>query len=93
MCVWKQRCKDGSSHKRDIMLKVMLHNEMRVVKEWVKLFCKVRVFSVATTSDCYKCELTSVLVAIYSCTSSHYLVPHFENMFNELWKQVRNWFN
>ena len=32
----------------------------------------------ATSSDCYKCELTSVLAAIYSCSSSHYLTSYFK---------------
>ena len=32
----------------------------------------------------YKCELTSVLAAIYSCSSSHYLTSYFQNMFNKL---------
>ena len=32
----------------------------------------------------YKCELMPVLVAIYSCFSSHYLTSYFQNMFNKL---------
>ena len=47
----------------------------------------------ATSSEWYKCELTSVLAAIYSCSSSHYLTSYFQNMFSKLWKQVWNWFN
>ena len=28
--------------------------------------------------------VTSVLAAIYSCSSSHYLTSYFQNMFNKL---------
>ena len=38
--------------------------------------------------DCHKYGITSVLAAIYSCSSSHYLTSYFQNMFNKLWKQV-----
>ena len=46
---------------------------MWLVEEWVELFCYLYALSVtlATSSDSYKCELTPVLAAIYSCTSSY----------------------
>ena len=46
--------------------------------------CKVLSVDPATSSDCYKCEVTSVLAAIFSCSSSHYLTLYFQNMFNKL---------
>ena len=73
----------------------LLYIEIWVVQEWVELFCNLHVLSVdlATSSDSYECELTSVLAAIYSCSSSYYLTSFFQNVFNKLWKQVWNWFN
>ena len=49
-------------------------------------FCNLSVLSVdlATSSDSYKCELKSVLAAIYSCSASYYLTSFFQNMFNKL---------
>ena len=62
------------AHKNDL-----LYNEIWVVEGWVELFCNLEVLSVdlETSSDCYKCELKSVLAANYSCSSSHYLTSYF----------------
>ena len=44
---------------------------------YIEFFCNLSVLSVdpATFSGCYKCELTSVLPTIYSCSSIHFLTP------------------
>ena len=39
--------------------------------------CELFLVDQATSSDCYKCELTSVLAAIDGCSSSHYLTSYF----------------
>ena len=55
--------------------------------EWLKnesnyfVTCKYFRLILQPLQDCYKCELTSVLAAIYSCSSSHYLTSYFQNMF------------
>ena len=74
--------KDVSTYKH---INDILYNEIWVVEEWVELFCNLWVLSVdlATSSDSYKCELKSVLAAIYSCSASYYLTSFFQNMFNK----------
>ena len=78
-----------------IYIYIYIYNEMCVVEEWVELFCNLYVLSVdlATSSDCYKYELTSALATIYSCSSSHYLMLYSQNMFSKLWRQIWDWFN
>ena len=69
-----------------VYISICVYNEMSVVKGSVELFCNLRLLLVnsATSSDCYKCELMSVLIALYSCNSSHYLTSCFQNMLNKL---------
>ena len=63
----------------------VLYNGMCVVKERVKLYFNLHILSLdpATSSDCYKCKLTSVLATIHNCSSHHYLTSYFQNMFDQ----------
>ena len=84
----------------DIQLgsKYALYIYMYIMKcDWLKnewnpfITCTCQeAFSVdpATSLDCYKCELTSVLAAFCSCSSSYCLMSYFQNMFNKVKKQI-----